>query len=130
MNKEELAKLITGNEYGSETTKEIQDLAKENNLVIVYGYSDDNIEFEGAVREEIGMYEGGEIYIGKDGWPEFTKDGDITDSKNKIDCQWSPDDLDCSWKLTATFPFASFDIMEDGDLFCRGFVFEIKELLN
>ena len=49
MTSKELAELLNGREYGEETTPEIIKLAKDNGLVIVYGYSDDNTELEGAI---------------------------------------------------------------------------------
>ena len=42
--------------------------AKDAGLVVVYGYSDDNVEFSGAIDEEVGAYEDTTIYITKDGW--------------------------------------------------------------
>jgi hypothetical protein len=45
MNAKELAKLLNGREYRKEITKEEIQKAKENNLVIIFGYSDDNLEF-------------------------------------------------------------------------------------
>lgn len=127
MNKEQLAEQLNGNEYGSEHTKEQALLAKKNGLVIVYGQSDDLIEFEGAVYDEVGMYEGGEITINSGVAPEFTEDGDITDSLNLIRADWAPDET-LSWRLTANFPFAKFVVNEDGEPYCEGFVFDIKDL--
>ena len=34
-------------------------LAKENGLVVVFGYSDDNIELRGAINNEAGCFDGG-----------------------------------------------------------------------
>jgi hypothetical protein len=33
-----------------------------------------------------------------------------------------PEDPDATWLITTDVPHATFDIMEDGDLFCRGIV--------
>lgn len=58
------AKSISGKEYGyPQFTKEEIETAKENGFVIVYGCSDDLMEFEGAIREEIGCYEGGMAWV-------------------------------------------------------------------
>jgi hypothetical protein len=128
MNKEQLAEQLNGNEYDNEHTKEQALLAKKNGLVIVYGHSDDLIEFEGAVYDEVGMYEGGEITLNKKGVPVFTEDGDLTDSPNIIKAAWAPDETALSWRITANFPFAKFIINEDGEPYCEGLVFDIKEL--
>ena len=51
MTPEEMAGRLDGCEYRAEVTAELRDLARENGLVIVYGASDDLIEFRGA-RDE------------------------------------------------------------------------------
>lgn len=58
MNRDELAKLLDGREYGNETDKHVEKLAKAAGLVIVYGSSDDLMEFRGAVDEELSAFEG------------------------------------------------------------------------
>ena len=67
MTKEELAALINGREYRDEVTPEIIQNAKENNLVIVFGASDDLMELRGAIDDEIGCYDGGFIKVHKQG---------------------------------------------------------------
>ena len=44
MTKEELAAMLNGREYGKEITKAEEEKAKANGLVVIYGYSDDNVE--------------------------------------------------------------------------------------
>ena len=48
------------------TKEDIINFAKDNNLVIAYGYSDDNIEFEGAIYDEIGVWEKTNFFVTKD----------------------------------------------------------------
>lgn len=59
---EDVAKLLDGNEYGDELRNElainIGDLCKENKWVIVFGYSDDNVEIRGAIDDELGAWDG------------------------------------------------------------------------
>lgn len=55
MDIKEFAKSISGKEYGyPQFTKEEIETAKENGFVVVYGCSDDLMEFEGAVQDEGG----------------------------------------------------------------------------
>ena len=49
--KEQLAETLNGNEIGNEITKEQEQQAKENGLVVVFGYSDDNMELRGALYD-------------------------------------------------------------------------------
>jgi hypothetical protein len=41
--------------------------AEANGLVVVYGYSDDNVELAGAISDEIGAWEGVVFHVEKDG---------------------------------------------------------------
>mgnify|MGYP005667376655 CR=1 FL=1 len=50
---QELAEMINGREYWDETTDEMVQFAKENNLMICTGYSDDNITLYWAFEEEV-----------------------------------------------------------------------------
>lgn len=45
--------------------KEEIETAKENGFVIVYGCSDDLMEFEGAIQDEGGCFGGGRVYFNK-----------------------------------------------------------------
>ena len=47
----QFADLLNGREILKEITKEEEKTAKENGLLVLYGYSDDNIELAGEVEE-------------------------------------------------------------------------------
>jgi len=66
-NDKEFAEMLNGREIGEEITLEETKIAKENNLVVVFGASDDLMEFKGAINEEIDCYEGTTIYLDKQG---------------------------------------------------------------
>lgn len=40
---------------------------KDTGLVAVYGYSDDNVEFRGAINHETNSYDGGTVYLTANG---------------------------------------------------------------
>lgn len=137
MKKEELAALLNGREYREEmsTAEELQ--AKESGLVVVFAYSDDNCEFRGAICEEIGCWRGDRIFFNKDG-SNFT-DGNgnaplayMQDKShpeaNMIEAVWSPEEPACSWIYQTEIPHSTFDVLEDGELFCRGIVFSVSDL--
>lgn len=132
MTKEELAAMLNGREYGEEiTNKEIKE-AEAQGLVVVYGYSDDNMEFKGAIEDEIGCYDGGYVYV-KNGrimknkcydedCPYF--DGLLANAW-RIDAVWESDGY--SWIYNTKIPHATFDIIEDGEKYCRGIVFHVDD---
>ena len=47
-----------------------------------------------------------------------------------VTATWCPAEPKCSWLITATVPGAAFDIMEDGELYCRGLVIDMNEIKN
>lgn len=126
----EFAQKLNGREYGKEITKEEVKQAKELGFVIVYGYSDDGAEFRGAIGDEVGCYGGKDIYIDKDGIFEECECGckhaELAREKAKIiKAIW---DKEYCWTYETTIPHAEFEIFEDNEKFCKGIVFDIKEL--
>jgi hypothetical protein len=135
MTKEMLAEQLNGREYGNEIEPFEARAAEDNGLVAVFGYSDDVTEFRGVIDEEVGCCE-----------LEFTKNGvfkaeddeevlskyDNPVSFNKIKAVWNPKDQSgnvfACWGYETEIPHATFDIMEDGELYCRGIVFSINDL--
>ena len=123
--KEQMAERLNGREYRNELTGLDTDQAKENNLVIVYGASDDLMEFEGAISEEFGT----EAYFDKEGNQLERCDDDCMHSQrafekaNKIEADYTNE----GWRYKTEIPHATFDIMEDGELYCRGIVFSLND---
>lgn len=145
MTKEELAKQLNGREYREEITKEEQQQAKENNLVVIFGASDDLVEFRGVIYDEIDAWDGTDFIIAAPG-TEIPIDEDeetfrrakefeaipieeeSRTQKNRFKAVWSPKELDCSWLIKTDLPHSEFDIMEDGDLYCRGIIISLDDL--
>ena len=135
MTKEQLAALLNGREYGEEISRDEERQAQAAGLVVVFGYSDDNIEFRGAIQEEIGCYDGGTVELcngeilsndcENEDCPHFAKIRKSPDVK-KIEAIWSQDGY--SWQYKTDIPHASFEIVEDGDKYCRGIVFELAAI--
>lgn len=73
---EDLAKLLNHNWYCDELKNpyniDIERLCKENKWVILFPYSDDNLEIRGYINDEFGAYNGGEFKLIKKG--EFYQD--------------------------------------------------------
>jgi len=124
---QEFAKMLDGREYLGEMILAEKELAKALGFVVVFGYSDDNAELEGAIDEEVTCYDGTEIYLNKDGIFEECKHSRAAKKKCKvIKGIWDKEEY--SWIYETDIPHATFDVMEDGGKFCRGIVFDIKSL--
>jgi len=133
MTKEELAAKLNGREYRQEITKEEALEAKEGSLLVAFGYSDDGLEFHGAVNDDFSAYNGTTIALRGDGTVPSNKCEDsecpyflaeVAACPNWIKAEWDKDGY--SWVMTSNLPFAAFDIMEDGKKFCRGIVIDVK----
>ena len=138
MKKEEFASGLNDREYGSELTQYERQRAKESGLVVVYGASDDLIEFDGAIRDEGGCYDGGDVYFDRTG---VAQNGEKL--ANKITAVWcgKVDDEPAgdlsefqaengetiTWTYKTDIPHATFMFYEDGEPYCRGIVFSIED---
>lgn len=135
MTKEDFAKFITGRQYRAELTREEEKLAQENDLVIIFGASDDLTEFRGAITDE--SYSGHLIPIdpysrtlpssdclsGRD-CPEFQK---MIERLPFIEPLWCEDDKYC-WTFKTSIPHSEFDIMEDDEYYCQGIIIDLKDI--
>jgi hypothetical protein len=131
LTKERLAERLRGRQYGDETTPEETRLAKESGLVIVYGASDDLIEFEGAIQEESGAYDGGSFYLTREGLIETCEDGckyyrAALDKATELKAVWAKGEW--SWQYETTIPHAKFEIFEDEEKYCVGIVFSLSDV--
>jgi hypothetical protein len=132
MNIQEFAGILNGREYGREITKEECNKAKELGFVVVFGASDDLAEFRGAINDEAGCYDGGAILLNEIGILEpceceCTYFLQAKDKAKSIEAIWCGEG-DYSWTYKTDIPHATFEILEDGEKYCRGIVFEMKEL--
>ena len=136
MTHETLAALITRNEYGKEISAYLEDEAKNNGLVVVFGYSDDCIEFRGAIDDEIGVYEGGVVLITQNGTLLPEPDCGENDcpyflaakyASKSIKAIWHDDGGPC-WTYETDIPHSTFDVFDNGELYCVGIVFSVNHL--
>lgn len=140
MNKESLAafaKLLDGKSYREEIPKNTIAIAKKNGLVIIYGHSDDLMEIEGTIYDEGGCYGGGEFFIDKKGLlpdRDEAEDDDELESwlkrkkkAKKIEAIWCAKG-EPAWTYKTDIPHATFNVMDDGEIQCRGIVFNKSDL--
>jgi hypothetical protein len=128
----EFAKRLDGRSVGCELTRANSKLAEELGFVVVYGGSDDLMEFGGAIRDEVDCYEGGEAFIDSNGLFKECDDNCTYSKKAKGECAlivalWCSDG-DYSWTYYTDIPHATFEILEDDEPYCRGIVFDLKNL--
>lgn len=139
MNAKELAMLLTGREYGQEIDRTEEHQAKAAGLVVAFGASDDLLEFRGAIYDEVGCYGGGTATVDQKGvLPDF-EDIDRDDKDEMRDyfkresggavirAVWEGEP-GYSWVINADVPHETFEIVEDGEPYCRGIVFALADL--
>lgn len=141
MTKEEFAKRLELREYRSELTAAEIEEAQVAGLVVVYGASDDLIEFSGKIDYEGDCYGGGTFRFSKDG--DFyvadseeeeevlekygVKESALAKFRNSIEAVWC-DQNDFSWTYHTDIPHTTFTIVEGDDQYCRGIVFSVTDL--
>lgn len=116
---------------GQELSEDEEREAKAKGLVVVFGYSDDCVEFRGAIHDEdcigtIKLTEKGKILtIDEEEALESLKESglDLDVGIRTIEARF-----DNFHNYTTDIPHATFDVREDGELFCKGIVFSISDL--
>lgn len=133
---ESIALMLTGREFPLDIPKDILAKAKAAGMVIVYGHSDDLMEFAGAIDDEIGVEGGGAAHLDRKGVlvrDQCESDEEIADhmirkrTSRKIEALWCAEG-DYSWTYATDLPHSTFDVVEDGTPYCRGIVFALADL--
>lgn len=137
MTKEKLAAELNSIEYPCCIPQHLKNAAKGHGLVIVYGASDDLMEIDGAIDDEIGACDETTIQIDAIGilpdWGDGIEDEATAEHyfKRKPNARTIKAKLDrdgYSWIYETDIPHATFEIMEDGEKYCRGIVFSLADL--
>lgn len=138
MNQKELAEMLNGRQYADEISPDIQHIltGKENDLVVVFGASDDLMEFRGAIYDEVGCYDGGKAYLNKTGLlvnkcacnecPYFERE---LARAVVVEALWDKEEP-FTWTYKTDIPHETFIIHEDDDMYCRGIVFNLSDIIN
>lgn len=133
----EFAEMLSDRSIGEEICKDEERRAADLGLVVAYGYSDDNVELRGAIDEEVGAYDGTTIRLTKAGvlqepacdsaencnCPYFAAAKNVA---KVIEAVWGAGGV--SWTFKTNIPHETFNIYEDGELFCVGIVFSVEDL--
>lgn len=138
MTAQDLATKLDESEYPFRVTPLVRGIAVAEGLLVVYGASDDLIEFDGAWTDEAGVYDGGTILIDREGILE-----DFGNVEHEVEAceKWlrrskasaSIEALWCkeegySWTYKTDIPHATFNVVEDGEMYCRGMVIALVDL--
>jgi len=141
LTKEQLAEMLNGRVQGHELTPEECEVAKENGLVVVYGYSDDGMVFNGAISGQVDCWQGGVAYLDEKG----LKDATTADGRSKTirtvrsgKMERAFDGMPC-WSYETDIPHVIFRVYEygiddgdvrdiDDDVWCEGIVFDVAEV--
>lgn len=138
MTKESLAALLNGRECLHEITPAEEAEAKASGLLVIFGASDDLTELRGALNDEAGAYNGATHRIDAKGfipyWDDLDHDNenecaDYFARKNggvEVRAIWDKDGY--SWAIETDVPHATFDILEDGETYCRGIVIDLADI--
>lgn len=137
---ETIATALHSMEYSMNVPKNIATEAKAANIVIVYGSSDDLMEFDGAIYDEVGAYDGTTVLIDAKGvmpsWESASESQEAAldyferkPNARSIKALWEPTEpAGASWAYKTDIPHATFDVMEDGEIYCRGIVFSLSDI--
>jgi hypothetical protein len=138
LTKESLAALLNGREYRQEISKDEEAQAKAAGLLVIFGASDDLLEFRGAFDDEIGAYEGTTARVTSSGvlpsWKDMDKDEErdveryfaLKRLARDVTAHWDRDGF--SWVITTELPHATFVVMEGDENYCRGIVLSIADI--
>lgn len=120
MNTKEWAEKLNNIEYPADEIWDMRKQFEEDGVVVVYGASDDLIEFEGAIQDEGDCYNDEVFYLNKEGLT-------TSHSKNYVKVT-HPHNGTVQFNYETNIPCEWFDVLEDGELYCKGFVFNRNDL--
>lgn len=139
MDAKELAAKLNGIEYRGRVDRVLMAQAKTAGLVVVTGGSDDLAEFDGAIRDEVGAGDETKIRVDREGivpdWDNVDHD-DIDEARKFfqregkggiITTLWCAEN-GVSWTYKTDLPHETFNVMEDGKVYCRGIVFSLNDI--
>lgn len=138
----ELATDLHWREYRSEITHEESEYCKWKNWLVIFWASDDLLEFRWAINDEVWAWNWTKVYLWKekiidiwyldDQFQEADIDDDIhklimdTIKKEWIKIEAIADDPNYQFFIKTDFQnSAEFEILEDGEKYCRGLVLDL-----
>jgi hypothetical protein len=141
LTKESLAARLTGRESGSEITRDEEAEAKAAGLIVLFGYSDDNLELRGAVHDEVGCYASRRpvtVVVTADGvvegWDENKNEEDAREwfrremlPRATVRVFYAIGASAFTWSYEVDVPHATFEIFDGDEKFCFGVVLAVAD---
>lgn len=130
MTTKEFALMLNGREYGCEITKAEEAIAKANGYVVVFGYSDDNVELRGAINDEVSA--GEVLFLNRelltsdcdnDYCPYFKK---LHENAVSLVSEYEGE----GWVFDMPWTHDTFEVREGDGLFGIGAVFSLRDMPN
>lgn len=132
-----VAKQLHGCTYPLRLGKETEAQLKDAGIVIVHGNSDDIMSFSGAIYDEVSCYDGGTALLDAEGLlSESTEDMSEEELRHHLDRKtramaihalWS-DHAGPAWTYNTEIPCQTFEVIDDGEIYCIGLVFSLGAL--
>jgi hypothetical protein len=136
---DELAKLLDGHDIAlfDDVVSRYGGAARDSGLVIVFGASDDLMELRGAIDDEVGCWEGGSAFISggkllvnecdeRDDCPYFPG---LRAKAFEVQSLWCDEGAEpYAWTYRLGVEHSDFDMLEDGQPWCRGVVFSLGDI--
>ena len=133
----QIASTLDGCEIMREVSGALSNYAEASGIVIVFGASDDLMEFRGAIYDEAGCCGGGSVLIDQSGiipsWDDVCEDEAEAEkyftrkkAVAEIEAVWAEGDV--SWQYKTDIPHETFKVMEDGEVYCIGIVFALADI--
>ena len=132
----EISKILDGMDRTDDVPKDIEKLAKENNIIIIFGYSDDLIEVRGKIYDEFDIFDGDKLL--------FTSQGILSNECYNKDCEnfkllktlLNPQEVKAIWRNSSPYwsyqtdiPHKTFRMLDsDDEIYCIGIVFSLSDI--
>ncbi|WP_067097845.1 hypothetical protein [Marinomonas atlantica] len=136
MNIIELTNKLNGTQYPLRISSEMRESLKKSNLLIIYGASDDLIEFDGAFRDEVGVHDGGHVLIHREGIlgnrDELDTDDELMQwldhkaASKEVEAVWCNGEF--SWSYKTQIPHTTFEILDGEEKYCLGMVISTLDI--
>lgn len=131
MNAESLKRTLHGRTIGNEITECEVRSAAEAGFIVLFGAGDDLAEFRGAIDGEVGCWGGGPLRIDREGLLDEFETCVCTRriaGASIVEAVWDRDGI--SWQYKTEIPHSTFDVLEDGAVYCRGIIFHIDDVTS
>ena len=115
-------------------------IARENRLVVIFGCADGNMQFRGAIRDEIDSESDEDpvwfIFVHPDGYImrgdhscncNYCNFTELQGKAKEVEALWFAEP-GYSWTYRTEIPHATFEVFDGANTYCRGIVFSLDDV--